>query len=148
MSDRSSNPSPQPPPIFDTPAIGMNGTSEEEATDEAWEELKPYLDAQSESIVLPIRNLLSSTRSGAGAQELNEHLTQIITIVSSIVAVCKGSLPAASARVGEEILRQLSENCDKLSELQAQGEVTKQTRQAMASSSFAVAKAMKELRAL
>lgn len=40
MSDRSSNPSPQPPPIFDTPTLGTNGTSEEEVTDEAWEELK------------------------------------------------------------------------------------------------------------
>ena len=110
--------------------------------------LQPYLDAQSESIILPIRNLLSSTRAGAPASDLDEHLTQIITIVSSIVAVCKGSLPSGSIREGEEILRQLGENCDKLSELQTQGEVTKQTRQAMASSSFAVAKAMKELRAL
>lgn len=111
-------------------------------------DFQPYLDAQSESIVLPIRNLLSATRAGAGGAELDEHLTQIITIVSSIVAVCKGNLPSASANQGEEILRQLGEHCDKLSELQSQGEVTKQTRQAMASSSFAVAKAIKELRAL
>lgn len=37
FSDASSNPSPQPPPIFDTPH--MTGNSEE-GSDEAWEELK------------------------------------------------------------------------------------------------------------
>lgn len=110
--------------------------------------LQPYLDAQAQSIVLPIRTLLSAIRAGAGAPELNENLTQIITIVSSIVAVCKDSLPAASARIGEDVIQQLSDNCNKLSELQSQGEITKQTRQAMATSSFAVAKAMKELSAL
>ncbi|KAG8984340.1 component of the polarisome, partial [Tulasnella sp. 427] len=102
----------------------------------------------SESIVLPIRNLLSAIRAGAGAAELDENLTQIITIVSSIVAACRDSLPAASAKHGREILDNLSDNCNKLSELQSQGEITKQTRQMMASSSFAVAKALKELRAL
>lgn len=51
MSDRSSNPSPQPPPIFDTPTMGMNGTSEEEGSDEAWEELKVGLS-------LPLRDCL------------------------------------------------------------------------------------------
>ena len=41
MSDRSSNPSPQPPPIFDTPASGTNGTSEDDGGGDAWEtELK------------------------------------------------------------------------------------------------------------
>lgn len=80
--------------------------------------------------------------------ELNENLTQIITIVSSIVAVCKDSLPAAAGKAGEELIQQLSDNCNKLSELQSQGDSSKQTRQAMASSSFAVAKAMKELRVM
>ncbi|KAG8932703.1 component of the polarisome [Tulasnella sp. 418] len=146
MSDRSSNSSPQPPMIFDKGGAG--GTSDEEGGDEAWEELKPYLDAQSEAIVVPIRSLLSAIRAGADVAELNENLTQIITIVSSIVAVCKDALPASSVEKGEELLAQLSENCNKLSELQGMSEMTKQTRQAMASSSFTVAKAMKELRAL
>ncbi|KAG8904620.1 component of the polarisome [Tulasnella sp. 403] len=151
VSDRSSNASPQMTPVFETSTVsgGTNGTSEEEGVEDAWEELKPYLDAQSESIVLPIRNLLSSIRAGGAAPELNENLTQIITIVSSIVAVCKDSLPPNSAGIGQEILQQLGENCNKLSELQSQdGEITKPTRQAMASASFAIAKAMKELRAL
>ncbi|KAG9038295.1 component of the polarisome [Tulasnella sp. JGI-2019a] len=149
-SDRSSNSSPQPPPIFDTPNMSRaNGGSEEEGSEGAWEELKPYLDAQAEAIVLPIRNLLSSIRSGGGAAELDENLTQIITIVSSIVAVCKDSVPVTSGRIGENVIAQLGDNCDKLIELQAQGgEITKQTRQAMAASSFAIAKAMKELRTM
>ncbi|EJT96676.1 hypothetical protein DACRYDRAFT_102761 [Dacryopinax primogenitus] len=117
-----------------------------EGSDDAWAELKPYLEAQSESIVHHIQTVLSGIRSGAKASELNEGLTQIITIVSSIVAVCKDSLPTASARQGQELLRELSEHCNTLSEAQViGGEVNKQMRQAMATASFGVAKALKEL---
>lgn len=76
---------------------------------------------------------------------MNENLTQIITIVSSIVAVCKDSLPPGSAQEGNEILRELSEHANKLSEVQSLPEVTKESRQIMAKSSFAVANAMKGL---
>jgi protein SPA2 len=100
---------------------------------------------QSESIVYSIQSLLAAIRRGAQVHELNENLTQIITIVTSIVAVCKDSLPAASVQLGTEILHDLSENCNKLGEMQSLSEITKTTRQAMASSSFGVAKAMKEL---
>ena len=117
-------------------------------SDESRDRDQPYLDAQAESIVVPIRILLSSIRAGASAAELNDNLTQIIAIVQSVVSVCKGHLPPGSAKVGEDILAQLSDNCNKLSELQAQEEMTKQTRQVMAASSFAVAKAIKELRGL
>lgn len=77
--------------------------------------------------------------------ELDENLTQIITIVSSIVAVCKDSFPSGSAQRGSEILRELSDNRHKLSEMQSLTDITKQTRTAMAAASFGVAKAMKEL---
>ncbi|KZT51608.1 hypothetical protein CALCODRAFT_487776 [Calocera cornea HHB12733] len=117
-----------------------------EGSDDAWAELKPYLEAQSESIVHHIQTVLSGIRSGAKATDLNESLTQIITIVSSIVAVCKDSLPTASAKQGQELLRELSEHCNTLSEAQVMGgEVSKQMRQAMATASFGVAKALKEL---
>lgn len=76
---------------------------------------------------------------------MNEDLTQIITIVSSIVAVCKDSLPPACAINGENILRELSEHANKLSEVQNLREVTKESRQIMAKSSFAIANAMKGL---
>jgi hypothetical protein len=79
---------------------------------------------------------------------LNENLTQIITIVSSIVAVCQDNLPASHARHGGDILRELSEHADKLSEMQALPEVTKESRQVMAKSSFAIANAMKALQKL
>lgn len=77
--------------------------------------------------------------------ELEENLTQIITIVSSIVAVCKDSFPPNQTQRGGEILRDLSDNCNKLSEMQSFTEITKTTRTAMATASFGVAKAMKEL---
>jgi len=76
---------------------------------------------------------------------LNENLTQIITIVSSIVAVCSDNLPPASAQQGAELLRELGEHARKLSEVQTLPEVTKESRQVMAKSSFAVANAMKGL---
>ena len=89
--------------------------------------------------------MLSSVRSPNPAPALNEHLTQIITIVSSIVAVCKDNVPPATAEQGQDILRELSEHADKLSEVQVQGGLTKESRQVMAKSSFAIANAMKSL---
>lgn len=106
---------------------------------------QPYLDAQSESIVYAIQSVLSGVRSPIPAPSLNENLTQIITIVSSIVAVCKDNLPPASIREGQDILQELSEHANKLSEVQNLREVTKESRQIMAKSSFAIANAMKGL---
>ncbi|TFY56445.1 hypothetical protein EVJ58_g7646 [Rhodofomes roseus] len=141
-----------PPPIFDrVPASHSTGgrTSGEsappEGPEDAWAELKPYLEAQTESIVYAIQSVLSGVRSPTPPPTLNENLTQIITIVSSIVAVCKDNLPPASMQQGEEILRELGEHANRLSEVQAQAEVTKEARQVMAKSSFAVANGMKAL---
>ncbi|ELU42144.1 cell polarity protein [Rhizoctonia solani AG-1 IA] len=149
LSDRSSSVgSPHNPAIFDTPlqtASTNGGASDAEGGDDAWEELKPYLEAQSESIAFSIQALLSAIRNGAQGPEINENLAQIISIVSSIIAVSKESLPRASVRQGTEIVSQLSEQCDRLSELQGRVELTKQDRQAMAANAFGVAKAMKEL---
>lgn len=103
------------------------------------------MEAQTESIVYAIQSVLSAVRSPTPSPSLNENLTQIITIVSSIVAVCKDNLPASSGQQGEEILQELSDHADKLSEVQAQAEVTKESRQVMAKSSFAIANAMKGL---
>ena len=94
-----------------------------------------------------IQSVLSGVRSPTPTPTLNENHTQIITIVSStgIVALCKDNLPAASRAQGEEILRELGEHANKLSEVQAQADITKESRQVMAKSSFAVANAMKGL---
>ncbi|KLO10315.1 hypothetical protein SCHPADRAFT_906964 [Schizopora paradoxa] len=113
--------------------------------EEAWSELKPYLEAQSETIVYAIQNVLSGVRSQTPASTLTENLTQIITIVSSIVAVCKDNLPPANPEEGMSIIRELSEHANKLSEVQSQPEMTKESRQVMAKSSFAIANAMKGL---
>ena len=106
---------------------------------------QPYLEAQTEAIVYAIQSVLSGVRSPTPPPTLNENLTQIITIVSSIVAVCKDNLPPGAAAQGEDILRELGEHADRLSEVQALAEVTKESRQIMAKSSFAVANAMKGL---
>lgn len=106
---------------------------------------QPYLEAQTESIVYAIQSVLSGVRTPIPAPTLNENLTQIITIVSSIVAVCSGNLPPATSQQGAEILEQLSEHAKKLQDVQALPEVTKESRQIMAKSSFAVANAMKGL---
>ncbi|EPQ54975.1 hypothetical protein GLOTRDRAFT_76278 [Gloeophyllum trabeum ATCC 11539] len=140
-----------PPPIFDQPnsaGVGPVGSDESAAPDgseDAWAELKPYLEAQTESIVYAIQSVLSGVRSPTPSPTLNENLTQIITIVSSIVAVCKDNLPPGSAQQGADIISELSDHANKLSEVQAQPEVTKESRQIMAKSSFAVANAMKAL---
>ncbi|KAG5645418.1 hypothetical protein DXG03_006242 [Asterophora parasitica] len=136
-----------PPPIFDQPPGGMlsDDSTQAEGSEDAWTELKPYLEAQTESIVYAIQSVLSGVRSPTPSATLNENLTQIITIVSSIVAVCNDNLPPASSRQGNDILRELSDHANKLSEVQAMSDVTKESRQIMAKSSFAIANAMKAL---
>ncbi|KAF8971055.1 hypothetical protein BDZ97DRAFT_1651755, partial [Flammula alnicola] len=104
-----------------------------------------YLEAQIESIVYAIQSVLSGVRSPTPSPALNENLTQIITIVSAIVAVCNDNLPPASVQQGNEILCELSDHATKLSEVQALPEVTKESRQIMAKSSFAIANVMKGL---
>ncbi|KIJ51216.1 hypothetical protein M422DRAFT_26642 [Sphaerobolus stellatus SS14] len=144
-SEPSSSMTSSPPALFDNGPPASDGSAPTEQGDDAWLELKPYLEAQSESIKYAIQSVLSAVRSPAPAPHLNENLTQIITIVSSIVAVCKDSLPVTSAKEGNDILRELSDHCNKLSEIHAQSEITKESRQAMAKSSFAIANAMKSL---
>ncbi|EIN06462.1 hypothetical protein PUNSTDRAFT_105483 [Punctularia strigosozonata HHB-11173 SS5] len=151
-SERSSSNASSPPPIFDqVPSAGHGATSDDsgpadgDGTEDAWLELKPYLEAQTESIVYAIQSVLSGVRSPTPPPTLNENLTQIITIVASIVAVCKDNLPPASAATGNDILRELSDHANKLSEVQSLPELTKDSRQMMAKSSFAIANAMKGL---
>ncbi|KIK09299.1 hypothetical protein K443DRAFT_83444 [Laccaria amethystina LaAM-08-1] len=136
-----------PPPIFDQQPSGVvsDDSAQGDGFEDAWAELKPYLEAQTESIVYAIQSVLSGVRSPTPSPTLNENLTQIITIVSSIVAVCNDNLPPASSQQGNEILRELGEHANKLSEVQALPDVTKETRQIMAKSSFAIANAMKGL---
>ncbi|KAK4058010.1 component of the polarisome [Microbotryomycetes sp. JL221] len=124
--------------------------------DNTTEELKGYIENQTEAIVHSIQSLLSSMRNGASGQQLNENLTEIITIVSSIVAISKDALNSneTNQKEGELILKDLIENCDKLSEMQSEtskqpGQTfSKQIKQAMAGASFGLAKGLRELNRL
>ncbi|CAH7685010.1 hypothetical protein PPACK8108_LOCUS19475 [Phakopsora pachyrhizi] len=110
-------------------------------------------------IVGHIQTLLSSIRSGATDGGLNsnlsDNLTQIITTVSSIVAITEDRLGSKTIE-SDRILKELSDNCNRLSEMLESSErnrkldggtggFNKQTKQAMAAASFGVAKALKEL---
>lgn len=142
-----------PPPIFDrqtnpntSSEIVSDDSGATEGSEDAWSELKSYLDAQTESIVFAIQSVLSGVRNPTPSSAvLDENITQIITIVSSIVAVCKDNLPPQSAQQGAELLQELSEHANRLSEVQVTAELTKESRQTMAKSSFAIANAMKGL---
>ncbi|GAA5917079.1 hypothetical protein JCM6882_009488 [Rhodosporidiobolus microsporus] len=120
------------------------------------EELRAYIENQTEAIVHSIQSLLSAIRSGAQGSELSDNLTQIITIVSSIVAISQAALPPHAREEGNAILDDLTTHCDKLSEMQNASHgggngadaFTKQTKQAMAAASFGVAKHLKALNSL
>lgn len=95
--------------------------------------------------------------STSATEEMDANLSRIIQIVSAIVERC--SSPSSSARPTDpttgRILRDLRENCDKLSQMQKVGfrpsqvsqqqGFSKHVKQAMAAASFGVAKALKEL---
>ncbi|SPO29751.1 related to SPA2 protein [Ustilago trichophora] len=116
--------------------------------EENWSELRNYIEVQTEAIVHSIQALLSAIREGAQGVQLSENLTQITTIVSSIVAISKGNLPAKSRTEGERILDELTDNCEKLSEMQSHPTFDKSTKSTMASASYGVAKGLKALNVL
>ncbi|ETW82405.1 hypothetical protein HETIRDRAFT_108707 [Heterobasidion irregulare TC 32-1] len=80
-------------PTGSTTGVLSNDSEVAEGSEDAWMELKPYLKAQT--------------------------VSSIIKIVSSIVAVCHNNLPPASVQQGNDILRELSNHMNKLSEVQA-----------------------------
>jgi hypothetical protein len=81
---------------------------------------QPYLEAQTESIVYAIQNVLSGVRSPTPSPALNENITQIITIISIILRRQRtGSFSATRQRN-----RELSEHTNRLSDVQALPEVT------------------------
>lgn len=114
---------------------------------------KPYLNTQSSALVNSIQNLLAAIRTNQQTPALNEHLSEVIAIASSIVAVAGNALPPALRNDGDALLKELVANTNKLSEAQeaamsgAQGGTGfgKETRQGIASASFGVAKGLKSL---
>nr|ODN93036.1 hypothetical protein L204_05215 [Cryptococcus depauperatus CBS 7855] len=116
-----------------------------------WEDLRPYLNAQSSLLVNSIQNLLASIRTNSSPSALNEHLSEVIAIASSIVAVSTNALPSSLRAQGDDLLRDLVTNTNKLSEAQEMGKqggqqgFEKNLRQQIASASFGVAKSLKAL---
>lgn len=110
--------------------------------------VQPYLNTQSSLLVNSIQNLLAAIRTGNQSPQLNEHLSEVIAIASSIVAVAGNALPSALRGEGDVLLRDLIGNTNKLSEAQESakhGGFEKNLRQGIASASFGVAKALKSL---
>jgi cell division septum initiation protein DivIVA len=132
-------------------------------TDKEWEDLKvggkrthrsktniqPHLNTQSSSLVNAIQNLLAAIRTGGQGPALNEHLSEVIAISTSIVAVSTNALPPKLRSTGGPLISDLTANTDRLSEAQQSaahaGGFDKQLRQGIASASFGVAKALKAL---
>lgn len=108
------------------------------------------METQSSALVNSIQNLLAAIRTGSQTPALNEHLSEVIAIGSSIVAVSTNSLPRNLRGEGDGLLRDLVGNTNKLSEAQEMakqqgGGFEKGVRQQIASASFGVAKALKAL---
>ncbi|KAK0567665.1 component of the polarisome [Tilletia horrida] len=114
----------------DDPYMQVRSAAEER--EENWAELRNYIKVQTDSIQHSIQNLLAAIREGAQFVQLTETLTQITTIVSSIVVISKENLPSlgamgavgaspatvARANEAQRILQELSANCDRLIEMQ------------------------------
>lgn len=119
--------------------------------------MQNYLESQTEAIVHSITALLAAIRGGAQPIKLQENLSQIITIVSSIVQILQDNLPSNLYEESKPTIQELSSNCDKLIELQNSADASgpggtqtfsKQTKQAMATASFGVAKSLKSINSL
>jgi hypothetical protein len=115
---------------------------------------QPYLSTQSSALVNSIQQLLAEIRNGNNANgtsstsALNDHLSEVIAIGSSIVAVASGVLPNEDDGPGVEAQRLLAElmhSTDKLSTHQSATEFTKAARQEIASAAFGMAKALRGL---
>lgn len=100
-----------------------------------------------------ITALLAAIRGGAQPAKLQENLSQIITIVSTVVQILQDNLPPSLHEDSEPIIQDLSQNCQKLIDLQSPTDgspqtFSKQTKQAMATASFGVAKSLKSVNSL
>ncbi|WFD28550.1 component of the polarisome [Malassezia nana] len=135
-------------------AVPADGPAVHEEETDNWAELRNYIEVQTEAIVHSIQSLLSALREGAQGVQLNENLTQITTIVSSIVAISRDHLPQVSARhpsmatEAERIFADLTENCDRLSDMQSNETFDRSAKSVMASASYGVAKGLKSLNEL
>ncbi|CAG8669860.1 31597_t:CDS:10 [Gigaspora margarita] len=119
------------------------------------DELKDFLERQTESIVQSIQTLLTAIRNGSFGKELTDNINTITTIVLNVIAVCRDSFKSdnvpQSVR-GNVILKELEDSIDKLDEMRES--ITdnsedflnnRAAKQRLASASFEIAKYTKEL---
>jgi hypothetical protein len=116
---------------------------------------QPYLSTQSSALVNSIQQLLAEIRNGNNANgtsstsALNDHLSEVIAIGSSIVAVASGVLlnedDGPEGVEAQRLLAELMHSTDKLSTHQSATEFTKAARQEIASAAFGMAKALRGL---
>jgi hypothetical protein len=126
-----------------------NGLSGSTGSDKEWDDLKSYLNTQSTALVNAIQNLLAAIRTGGQGPDLNDHLTEVIAISTSIVASSRNALAPRLRPDGDPLLDELTANTDSLSAAQESaartGGFDKELRKEIAKSSFNVAKALKAL---
>ncbi|KAJ3029765.1 UNVERIFIED_CONTAM: component of the polarisome [Siphonaria sp. JEL0065] len=117
------------------------------------DELKEYLEKQTDQIVQAIQSLLNSMRQNQTfGQEFTATVSQITTIVSSICQVSSATMAKPSAAAvrgrGNEILLDLKDSSSKIGELGnalVASPTSKALKQRIASSSYEIAKFVKEL---
>ncbi|CAG8615166.1 4062_t:CDS:2, partial [Cetraspora pellucida] len=119
------------------------------------DELRDFLERQTESIVQAIQTLLTAIRNGSFGKELTDNINTITTIVLNVIAVCRDSFRSnnvpQSVR-GDVILKELEDSIDKLDEMRESITNNREdflnnraSKQRLASASFEIAKFTKEL---
>ncbi|CAG8619027.1 73_t:CDS:10, partial [Racocetra persica] len=119
------------------------------------DELRDFLERQTESIVQAIQTLLTAIRNGSFGKELTDNINTITTIVLNVIAVCRDSFRSANVPQsvrGDVILKELEDSIDKLDEMRESITNNREdflnnraSKQRLASASFEIAKFTKEL---
>ncbi|CAG8514689.1 11895_t:CDS:10, partial [Racocetra fulgida] len=119
------------------------------------DELRDFLERQTESIVQAIQTLLTAIRNGSFGKELTDNINTITTIVLNVIAVCRDSFRSTNVPQsvrGDVILKELEDSIDKLDEMRESITNNREdflnnraSKQRLASASFEIAKFTKEL---
>ncbi|KAI9345317.1 hypothetical protein BDR26DRAFT_856730 [Obelidium mucronatum] len=134
-------------------ALGVDGVAGNVVGGYEIDELKDYLEKQTDQIVQAIQSLLNSMRQNQTfGPEFTATVSQITTIVTSICQVSAASMAKPSAAAvrnrGNEILIDLKDSSSKIGELGnalVASPTSKALKQRIASSSYEIAKFVKEL---
>nr|CAG8467166.1 4821_t:CDS:2 [Entrophospora candida] len=122
------------------------------------EDLKDFLERQTEAIVQAIQTLLASIRNGSYGGEIIEKINTVITILLNVIAVCNDSFEENTGtpyrKRGSVLLKDLERCIDKMEEMKTlierDNEIVsdKGSKQRLAGVAFEIAKFTKELHGL